>query len=145
MRMSKRLLLLAFLVLTPAVQAQQRSDAVEHPVRLQQPVFKKEDGRKIWEARSDTLSEPFTGIILRGTTRPGTSLRGWIQLGGRDDWRELTILRQQRSSIFWAGYRSDSLLHAPFFRVRFEGEGVGSLEIIEAGIFNHLDDSLRGP
>ncbi|ACY49683.1 N-acetylmuramoyl-L-alanine amidase family 2 (plasmid) [Rhodothermus marinus DSM 4252] len=144
MRMPRRLLLLALLVLVPVARAQQRSDVVERPVRIQTPALKKEGGHTVWEARSDTLPGPFTGIILRGTTRPGATLRGWIRLGDRDDWHELTILRQQRSAIFWAGYRSDSLLHAPFFRVRFEGEGAGVLQIIEAGTFNHLDDSLQG-
>ncbi|SHK46071.1 N-acetylmuramoyl-L-alanine amidase [Rhodothermus profundi] len=144
MQMQRWLVCWALLAGALAAQAQHRSDVVEQPVTLVAPTLKTIAGQTVWEARSDTLRAPFTGVLLRGTTSPGASLQGWIQLAGQDAWHALTIIRQQQATIFWAGYRSDSLLHAPFFRVRFEGEGVGELQIIEAGTFNHLDDTLRG-
>ncbi len=143
-----RALLLGLLLVGTAwlqeTRGQERSDPIEYPITLTAPVLKTVAGQTVWEAQSDSLPVPFTGVILRGTTQPGAVLRGWIQLGDQAGWQALTIIRQPRAALFWAGYRSDSLLHAPLIRIRFEGEGAATLQIIEAGTFNHLDDTLRG-
>ncbi len=140
-----RLKLLGFILLigTPiTAYAQLLHDMIHEEVVLTAPNVTLTGKHASVSVHSQTLSNDFTGIALQGFTG-SDSLSGFIRFyenSGWEDWHPLYIVRSATDEAFLAAYRTDLVINASKFELRFQLDADDSLLILNAGTFDQRLD-----
>ena len=137
------LCLLLLLSFTTTVQAQLLHDIIHAEIELQPSETTFAGKTSTVSVASKDLTTEFTGIALQGFTA-SDSLSGYIRFLEQEiwgEWQALYIVRSATDNAFLAAYRSDRVLEASRFELRFEVNSSHELHILSAGTFDQrLDD-----
>ena len=96
-----------------------------------------------WSFASNSLPAPFTGIALQGMAA-SDSLQGEVRFDAQGQWgpwQALYIVRSATDEAFLAAWRTDSVVVAERFEIRFDVEAGSDVTILMAGTFDNRKDN----